>query len=369
MKTVDLIVGARPNFVKISALIKAYESNQVFGRNFRFRVVHTGQHYDHTMSGGFFEQLGLGVPDINFEVGSGTHAEQTAKIMMQYETLLKQKCADICVVVGDVNSTLACALVAKKFNIILAHVEAGIRSNDRSMPEEINRLATDAITDLFFTTTEDAGDRLRQGGVSAEKIFFVGNTMIDTLINNEMNFVKPNFVDVGDLSRSDFILCTLHRPSNVDHGEKLIKHVQHISNESRSLPVIFPAHPRTVSRLNEIAKLPANIHTIVPQSYFNFMWLLRNCSVVITDSGGVTEEATYFGVPCITLRDTTERPETVTQGTNVLVGDNMELLREYMFKALKGEWHSHTVPERWDGSSGQRIIKVLNDVCSSKITY
>ena len=364
MKTVDLIVGARPNFVKIAALIKAYGSNQVSGCNFRFRVVHTGQHYDHTMSGGFFEQLGIGAPDINFEVGSGTHAEQTAKIMMQYDALLQKKYSDICVVVGDVNSTLACALVAKKRNIVLAHVEAGIRSNDRTMPEEINRLATDAITDLFFTTTEDAGDRLRQSGVSAEKIFFVGNTMIDTLIHNEMNFVQPNFVGIGDLAKSDFILCTLHRPSNVDHGEKLIKLVQQISNASRSLPIIFPAHPRTISRLNELGKLPVNIHKVVPQSYFNFMWLLRNCAVVITDSGGVTEEATYFGVPCITLRDTTERPETVTQGTNILVGDNMELLRSYMCKALKGEWHSHTVPDRWDGLSGQRIIKVLNDLCS-----
>jgi UDP-N-acetylglucosamine 2-epimerase (non-hydrolysing) len=356
---IDIIAGARPNFMKIASIIRAIEKRWMEDGGLRYRLVHTGQHYDPRMSGKFFEQLGIPEPHINFEVGSGTQAEQTAGIMVRYEKLLLEQRSDLCVVVGDVTSTMACAIVAQKLGVTVAHVEGGIRSGDWSMPEEINRMATDAVTNYFFTTSEVANQNLRNSGVADDRIFFVGNTMIDTLLAN-MDRLRPppTWRDLGLVGQGYFVL-TLHRPANVDEECMLTTMLAAIGEGTRGMPVVFPVHPRTLRTLRNLGGLPDNLYFIEPQPYLEFNYLVKHAKAVITDSGGVTEEATVMGVPCMTLRDTTERPETVTIGTNELIGTDPASLAPVLNRLFSGAWKKGGIPPMWDGKSGERIVEIL----------
>lgn len=359
---IDLIAGARPNFVKVASVIRAMQQHQKQGGCLTYRLVHTGQHYDAQMSGDFFLQLGIPEPDVNLEVGSGTQAEQTAAIMVRYERLLLEKRSDLCIVVGDVTSTMACSIVAQKLHIPVAHVEAGIRSRDWAMPEEINRIVTDSITDYFFTTSESANHNLHLTGVSEDRIFFVGNTMIDTLIANLERFRAPVFWDTLELGTGRYFVLTLHRPSNVDTAGQLLPLLNAVAKGSRGLPVVFPVHPRTAKTLKTLEQLPDSLRLVDPQPYLEFNFLVKHAKAVITDSGGITEETTVMGVPCMTLRNTTERPETVTIGTNELLGTDPGNIRPAMDMLFAGTWKSGTIPEKWDGKTGERIVAVLNRV-------
>jgi UDP-N-acetylglucosamine 2-epimerase (non-hydrolysing) len=359
MPTVDIIAGARPNFMKIAPIIRAIESAQRAGSSLQYRLVHTGQHYDARMSGEFFTQLGIPEPHVNLEVGSGTQAEQAAAIMVGYERLLLAQRSDLCLVVGDVTSTMACAIAAQKLGVKVAHVEGGIRSGDWTMPEEINRLVTDAITDFFFTTSDVANANLRGAGVREERIHFVGNTMIDTLLANLDRLQPPDFWEALGLVKGDYLVVTLHRPSNVDAAHRLEPLLGAIHTGARGLPVIFPVHPRTARTLREVIDLPSGIVLVDPQPYLEFIYLVKHARAVITDSGGITEETTVLGVPCLTLRNTTERPETVTQGTNVLVGTDPASLGPVLDCLFAGAWKSGTIPEKWDGRTGERIVGLL----------
>ncbi|MEO8151872.1 MAG: UDP-N-acetylglucosamine 2-epimerase (non-hydrolyzing) [Rhizobacter sp.] len=360
MKLIDIIAGARPNFMKISPIIKAIEARRALGSQLVYRLVHTGQHYDARMSGDFFSQLGIPEPHINLEVGSGSPAEQTAAIMVGYEKLLLQHRSDLCLVVGDVTSTMACAISAQKLQVKVAHVEAGIRSGDWSMPEEINRMVTDSITNWFFTTSEVANTNLRRSGVVEDQIFFVGNTMIDTLLANMDSLRAPAFWEDLKIAPREYVVLTLHRPANVDTAPEFAKLLAAIGDGMRGLPVVFPVHPRTAKTLQLLDQLPGNLRLVEPQPYLEFNYLVKHAKAVITDSGGVTEESTVMGVPCLTLRDTTERPETVTIGTNELVGTNPALLKPALDRLFAGQWKSGGVPEKWDGKTGERIAKILD---------
>ncbi len=360
---IDIIAGARPNFIKIAPIIDAIEAQQQRGTPIQYRLVHTGQHYDKKMSGDFFEQLGIPDPHINLEAGSGTQAEQTGKIMLGYEQLLMKTPCDLCIVVGDVTSTMACSIAAKKINNIkVAHVEGGIRSGDWTMPEEINRIVTDSITDYFFTTSEVANNNLRKTGVPGDRIFFVGNTMIDTLYKQMPRFMKPAIWDTYGLKEKGYIVMTLHRPANVDSSETLKELLAEIINSSKGLPIIFPVHPRTAKMLENIGLNKGDICTIDPLSYLEFNYLVRNAKAVITDSGGITEETTVMGVPCMTLRDSTERPETCEVGTNELIGTNPKNIAPAFEKLFAGEWKKGTVPELWDGKTAPRIVASIIDI-------
>jgi UDP-N-acetylglucosamine 2-epimerase (non-hydrolysing) len=356
---IDIIAGARPNFMKVAPIIRALETRAAAGGALRYRLVHTGQHYDPRMSGEFFTQLGIPEPHVNLEVGSGSQAEQTGAIMVRYERLLLEQKSALCLVVGDVTSTMACAITAQKLHVPVAHVEAGIRSVDWAMPEEINRLATDAVTNWFFTTSAIANDTLRRSGVDESRIFFVGNTMIDTLLHHRHEFRKPAFFDEFGLEQHGYLVVTLHRPANVDRGDGFSRLLGAIAEATRGLPVVFPVHPRTAKTLREIGELPASIKLVDPQPYLEFNYLVENAKAVITDSGGVTEETTVLGVPCITLRDTTERPETVTIGTNELIGTNPAALRPVLDRLFAGEWKHGSIPELWDGKTAPRIVTAL----------
>lgn len=359
MPTIDLIAGARPNFMKIASIVDALRTAAARGARLRFRLVHTGQHYDPKMSGSFFEQLGLPVPDVNLEVGSGSAAAQTAAIMIRYEALLQQQRSDLCVVVGDVTSTLACAITAQKLGVPVAHVEGGLRSGDWSMPEEINRRATDAITNYFFTTSETAGATLQREGVGVERIFFSGNTMIDSLVKHRPRFYAPAVWTQAALRPRDYFVLTLHRPSNVDDAAVLGRWIGAMLAGARGRPVVFPVHPRTAKTLRESGVAAANLHLTEPLSYLEFNYLVEHAFAVITDSGGVTEETTVLGVPCLTLRDTTERPETVTLGTNELVGTQPAALAPHLDRLFAGAWKKGGIPPRWDGRAGERIVAEL----------
>ena len=357
--TLDIIAGARPNFMKVAAIIRAAEERRAAGGPLRYRLVHTGQHYDARMSGDFFAQLGIPAPDVNLEVGSGTQAEQTAAIMIRYERLLLEQPSRLCLVVGDVTSTMACAIVAQKLMIPVAHVEAGIRSDDWTMPEEINRLVTDSITNWFFTTSEAANGNLRRAGVDPERIFFVGNTMIDTLLANLPRLQKPACWDELRLCQGDYFVVTLHRPANVDAGDGFTRLLEAIGEATRGRTVVFPVHPRTAKTLREVADVPPNIRLVDPQPYLEFNYLVKGAKAVITDSGGVTEETTVLGIPCLTLRANTERPETVTIGTNELVGTDPAALKPVLDLLFAGRWKTGRIPEKWDGRAGQRIVAEL----------
>ena len=362
---IDIIAGARPNFIKIAPIIEAIEAQRKTGVAIDYRLVHTGQHYDKNMSGDFFEQLGIPAPHYNLEAGSGTQAEQTSKIMIGYERLLLEKPCDLCIVVGDVTSTMACSIAAKKINNIkVAHVEGGIRSGDWTMPEEINRIVTDAITDYFFTTSEVANNNLRKIGVAEDRIFFVGNTMIDTLYKQMPRFTKPGIWDEYNLKEKGYIIMTLHRPANVDDKEKLKEIITEIVNSSQGLPLVFPVHPRTAKMLETLGIAFSNLHVIGPLGYLEFNYLVKHAKAVITDSGGITEEATVMGVPCMTLRDSTERPETCTVGTNELLGTDPKSIAPAFKKLFSGQWKKGAIPELWDGKTAERIVMHIAGIYS-----
>jgi UDP-N-acetylglucosamine 2-epimerase (non-hydrolysing) len=356
---IDIIAGARPNFMKIAPIIRALEARRQAGGHLDYRLVHTGQHYDARMSGDFFAELGIPEPDVNLEAGSGTQAEQTAAIMIRYEQLLLQQASRLCLVVGDVTSTMACAISAQKLKVPVAHVEAGIRSGDWAMPEEINRMVTDAITNWFFTTSVLAGENLRRAGVGPERIFFVGNTMIDTLRANLDRLRPPPFWDRLGLAPGKYFALTLHRPSNVDTLASFEELLRAIGKAARNMPVIFPVHPRTAKSLKAIAGLPSNLVLVEAQPYLEFVYLVRHAKAVVTDSGGITEEATVLGVPCMTLRDTTERPETVSLGTNELLGTDPASVAPAFERLFAGQWKEGSIPEKWDGKTGERIVAAL----------
>lgn len=359
---IDIIAGARPNFMKIAPIIRAIEARRAEGGALRYRLVHTGQHYDRSMSGEFFAQLGIPEPDVNLEVGSGTQGEQTAAILTRYERLLLDAPSGCCVVVGDVTSTMACAIAAQKLAVPVAHVEGGIRSGDWTMPEEINRLVTDAITNWFFTTSKFANENLRRSGVGDDRIFFVGNTMIDTLLANDHRLKAPTFWSDLELQPRNYFVLTLHRPANVDDEHRLASMLAAIARGARGLPIVFPVHPRTAKTLRSLNVLDENLRLVEPQPYLEFNYLVRHSKAVITDSGGVTEEATVMGVPCMTLRDSTERPETVTQGTNELLGTNPAALATAFERLFAGHWKRGSIPEHWDGRSAARIVRALEQV-------
>ena len=363
MPIITIIAGARPNFMKIAPIIKAIEKEKAAGKNIDFRLIHTGQHYDKKMSGSFFEQLGIPEPHTNLEAGGGSQAEQTANIMVRFEKELQENPADVVLVVGDVTSTMACSITAKKLNTQVVHVEAGIRSGDLTMPEEINRMVTDSITDHFFTTSEIANDNLRKAGIEENRIHYVGNTMIDTLLSNMGNFIDPEIsVDGKPLEEKNYFVLTLHRPANVDEEVKLKDMMQAIIDGTGDLPVIFPVHPRTAKILKNLGIEHDRLHYVEPLSYLEFNYLVKKAKAVITDSGGITEETTVMGVPCLTLRDNTERPETITLGTNELVGTDPENLRPYLDKLMAGDWKTGGQIPLWDGKTAERIVEKLLEI-------
>lgn len=354
-----IIAGARPNFMKIAPVIHAIQEAQSAGKDISYRLVHTGQHYDKNMSGTFFEELNIPMPDVNLEAGGGSQAEQTAAIMVAFEKELIANPSDLIVVVGDVTSTMACSIVAKKLNTRVAHIEAGIRSWDLTMPEEINRMVTDSITDYFFTTSEIANTNLRNAGISDDRIFFVGNVMIDTLLANIDRFRKPDFYDSLQLEEGKYLVLTMHRPANVDEASKLKRTMDEILNNTHGLPVIFPIHPRTAKIFRELGIESPMLKIVDPLGYLEFNYLVRHCKAVVTDSGGITEETTVMHVPCMTLRDNTERPETCTIGTNELVGTNPDAIKPALDKLFSGEWKKGGIPELWDGHAAERIINII----------
>jgi len=325
-------------------------------------LVHTGQHYDLNMSEVFFRQLGMPEPDVNLEVGSGSHAVQTAQIMMRFEEVVLSERPDLVLVYGDVNSTVAAALVCAKLGIRVGHVEAGLRSFDRTMPEEINRLLTDQIADLLFTPSKDGDENLLREGVAREKIYLVGNVMIDTLIRllPKANIEGLRNAGINELDDA-YALVTLHRPSNVDEPEMLIKIMRTLEEISEDLPVIFPIHPRTRRRLSDLKLKTDNLdlRLIEPVGYLEFLGLQKSAKVVITDSGGIQEETTFLGVPCLTVRENTERPVTVEIGTNILIGQDMERLKKEVYKILDGKAKKGSVPPLWDGKASERIAEVV----------
>ena len=356
---ITIIAGARPNFMKIAPIIDAIQKKIGLGFNIQYRLVHTGQHYDKNLSDTFFEELNIPFPDINLDVKSGTQAEQTAAIMVGFEKELKQNPCDLVMVVGDVTSTMACAIVAKKEGVKVAHVEAGIRSGDMKMPEEINRIVTDSLTDYFFTTSVHANENLKFLGVSENQIFFVGNVMIDTLLKNKPKFRPPKIWSELNLLKEKYFVLTLHRPSNVDEEIQLKALMNHICSLSEDYPIIFPVHPRTKKILEGLNVSFKNLHLIPPLGYLEFNYLVENAFAVLTDSGGITEETTVMNVPCITLRDTTERPETCEIGTNVLVGNDSQKISDAFELLYSGNWKQGQTPELWDGKAAERIANYL----------
>lgn len=418
---ITLIAGARPNFMKIAALLRAisrYNSehtscenaNQQFAANgtkagraagqVEYSLVHTGQHYDKNMSDTFFDELGIPAPDINLGCGGGTQAEQTAAIMVAFERYLIEHPTDVVLLVGDVTSTMACSIVAKKLNTKVCHVEAGIRSWDLTMPEEINRMVTDSLADYMFTTSDVANRNLvRQGAELVEnlgervdrnsdlesgklpedkyahervpqRVWHVGNVMIDTLLANRARFRKPQVWDALRLHERDYIVMTMHRPANVDEEAHLRALMEQIITNVHGLPIIFPIHPRTAKIFynlwgddTQLAHRFPNLHIVEPMGYLEFNYLVERAKAVVTDSGGITEETTVMGVPCITLRDNTERPETCTIGTNELIGTNPAAVKPALDKLFAGEWKKGAVPKLWDGHTAERIIEILADVC------
>lgn len=359
MYRITIIAGARPNFMKIAPIIHAIQEAKSTGNAIDFRLVHTGQHYDKNMSGSFFEQLNIPEPHINLECSGGTQAEQTAAILINFEKELMANPADLVLVVGDVTSTMACALVAQKLHTKVAHVEAGIRSDDWTMPEEINRLVTDSITNYFFTTSELANTNLLKSGVEESQLFYVGNTMIDTLLKQRPNFKQPAIWETLDLKAKAYIVMTLHRPANVDEESQLKAMMDEIIEHSRDLPLIFPVHPRTAKILKSLKIDHPRLHMVEPLSYLEFNYLVEQAKAVITDSGGITEEASIMRVPCMTLRDNTERPETITLGTNELVGTNPKYIKKHLDKLFKGQWKEGQPIPLWDGNTAKRIVDIL----------
>lgn len=356
---ITIVAGARPNFIKIAPIIKAIEKKQRQGADLSYRLVHTGQHYDKNLSDTFFEELNIPFPNINLEVKSGSQSVQTAAIMVAFEEELIQNPCDLVLVVGDVNSTMACAIVAKKLMIKVAHVEAGIRSGDMTMPEEINRIVTDSITDYFFTTSTLASQNLVKYGANPSAIHFVGNVMIDTLYQNLERILAPNFWQELNLEIGNYVVLTLHRPANVDEEKSLIELLEGIDKMVGDKKIIFPIHPRTKAILGETNLNLKAISFVEPQGYLNFHYLVKNSFAVITDSGGISEETTVLGIPCFTLRNNTERPETQTVGTNTIVGTSIKNLEKLFSDFLVNGPKKAGIPELWDGKASERIIDIL----------
>ena len=412
---ITLIAGARPNFMKIAPLIKAIQKAHAEGKDIHYRLVHTGQHYDKNMSDTFFEELGIPMPDVNLGCGGGTQAEQTANIMVAFERDLMANPTDLVLVVGDVTSTMACSIVAKKLNTRVCHVEAGIRSWDLTMPEEINRMVTDSLADYMFTTSEVANKNLLLQGASLEvrgerievkgeengeadihasrliaslphnlpvleeeqyafkrnvqRVWWVGNVMIDTLLANRARFRRPAVYDELGLQEKNYVVMTMHRPANVDEEQHLKALMEQIITNVHGLPIIFPIHPRTAKIFynlwgneEQLAQLFPNLHIVAPMGYLEFNYLVEHAKVVVTDSGGITEETTVMGVPCITLRDNTERPETCTIGTNRLIGTNPQAVKPALDALFAGEWQLGAIPPLWDGHTAERIVEILYEV-------
>lgn len=362
MKKIMNVVGARPNFMKIGPIQR--EMNRRSGE-FQPVLVHTGQHYDEKMSKLFFDDLQLPKPDVYLGVGSGTHAEQTAKIMIDFEKVCQEQKPDMVLVVGDVNSTVACSLVASKLWIPVIHVEAGLRSFDRKMPEEINRLVTDALADYLFITEKAGIENLKNEGVDDAKVHFVGNVMIDSLAFFLEKARESDILKMLELREKNYALVTLHRPSNVDDPENFLKILTAFEQIEKEIPIVFPIHPRTRKNIErfglaERVKALKNLKLLPPIGYLDFMNLTQNCKFVMTDSGGIQEETTYLGIPCMTLRENTERPITIEVGTNELVGPNTEQILNYAQKMLTGQWKKGAVPELWDGRAAERIVEVLS---------
>ena len=356
---VTLVAGARPNFMKIAPIIRAIQAWNKKGHDINYRLVHTGQHYDKNLSAKFFDDLQIPPPDVNLDVKSGSQAQQTAAIMIAFEKDLQENPTDLVLVVGDVNSTMACTIVAKKAGVNVAHVEAGIRSGDMLMPEEINRIVTDSLTDYYFTTSKHANKNLIESGARNNQIFFVGNVMIDTLFQFKDSFSPPEIWKTLKLEPRSYLVLTLHRPSNVDEEQQLKGLLSTIILNSRDLDIIFPVHPRTRQVLEGLDLDFKNLHFVEPLGYLEFNYLVQHAKGVLTDSGGITEETTVMHIPCITLRDSTERPETCEIGTNRLVGKNEKLLAEALEDMLDGNWPQGEIPELWDGHAADRIVSHL----------
>lgn len=383
-----LVAGARPNFMKIAPLIKEIERYNAAQGGAKQKItpvlVHTGQHYDDGLSKVFFDELNIPKPDINLGVGSGNHGEQTGKIMIAFEKVVIKNKPDLVILVGDVNSTIACALVSAKLNIPVAHVEAGLRSFDRSMPEEINRILTDQISDFLFTPSKDANENLLKEGIPSKKIFFVGNIMVDSLmsilpyIKKSKIFSRLNSILPQGNFGQEYALLTLHRPSNVDNKKILSRELNCISKISKEIPILFPVHPRTkkqiqtfglqekINWLNEefqlLNRLNKNhIYGLPPLGYLDFMALMQSAKMVFTDSGGIQEESTVIGVPCITLRENTERPVTLHQGTNILAGTDPDKIKKAFVYAISKNRIKTKIPELWDGKTAKRIVNVLTN--------
>jgi UDP-N-acetylglucosamine 2-epimerase (non-hydrolysing) len=362
------VVGARPNFIKAAPVIEALRKRT----GISVLLIHTGQHYDKTMSELFFDELGLPRPDRDLQVGSGSHGEQTGHIMLRFEPVLIQERPDLVMVFGDVNSTVAASLCAAKLQIPVAHVEAGLRSFDRTMPEELNRIVTDHLSDYLFTTEASARKNLLKEGIPDDKIFFVGNVMVDTLLKHRDRARGLNYAGQLGLTSHDYGLLTLHRPSNVDDARTLASILNAVWELSQELPIVFPCHPRTREQLKQPGMLQAlpwrtgrdereNTRVIItePLGYLEFLSLMDGARLVLTDSGGIQEETTVLGVPCLTLRDTTERPVTVEQGTNIIVGNSPDRLLAASEKVLSGKGHEGRIPELWDGHAADRIAEIL----------
>lgn len=388
---VTLIAGARPNFMKVAPIIQAIKTAQAAGKDIHYRLVHTGQHYDKNMSDTFFDELGIPAPDANLGCGGGSQAEQTAHIMVAFEQDLLQHPTDMVLVVGDVTSTMACSIVAKKLNTRVCHVEAGIRSWDLTMPEEINRMVTDSLADILFTTGPVANRNLLRIGAHMadtavmednvlpedryaeqrvpQTIYYVGNVMIDTLLANRSRFCQPAVWQELNLREREYIVMTMHRPANVDEEKHLRAIMEQIITNVHDLPIIFPIHPRTAKLFynlwgdeQQLHTLFPNLHIVEPMGYLEFNYLVERAKAVVTDSGGITEETTVMGVPCITLRDNTERPETCTIGTNELIGTNPNAIKPALDRLFAGEWKHGAIPELWDGHAAERIVNILADL-------
>ena len=393
---ITLIAGARPNFMKIASLVHAIKAAENAGKDIHYSLVHTGQHYDKNMSDTFFEELNIPMPDANLGCGGGTQAEQTANIMVAFEKYLMDHPTDLVLVVGDVTSTMACSIVAKKLNTKVCHVEAGIRSWDLSMPEEINRMVTDSLADYMFTTSEIANKNLLLQGAelqasspnsliasspnslpaleeeqyafkrSVQRVWYVGNVMIDTLLANRSRFRRPAVFDELQLTDGQYIMMTMHRPANVDEEAHLKALMEQIITNVQGLPIIFPIHPRTAKIFynlwgneDNLRQLFPNLHIVEPMGYLEFNYMVERAKAVVTDSGGITEETTVMGVPCITLRDNTERPETCTVGTNELIGTDPAAVKPALDILFAGEWKKGAIPALWDGHTAERIVDIL----------
>lgn len=360
-KKIISVVGARPNFMKIAPLCRELENQNVFTN----KICHTGQHFDEKMSDTFFKELNIPKPDFNLGVSGGSHAIQTAKIMIEFEKILLAETPDLVIVVGDVNSTLACSLTASKLGIKIAHIESGLRSFDRSMPEEVNRIVTDVISDFLFVSEKNGLENLKNEGIPDSKVFYVGNIMIDTLSHLLPQINNSNICEQLNIISGEYILSTFHRPSNVDDEQYLIKLVSFFNDLSAFGKVVFPIHPRTKSnleKLNLLSTLSSDIILLPPLGYIDFTALQKNAKMIITDSGGIQEESTWLGVPCITVRSNTERPVTITEGTNILAGTDLNNVLTEAKKIHVGNIKKGKKPDLWDGKTANRIVKNLIEI-------